>query len=195
MNRSKSRKRVRKRGFRFGILKVYAFATLALAMACGYFAVLAVGPEIRAARGEGTTGTFTAEELRCGRASCSWHGSFRSDDGRLLLSEAWISGRGEDELISGDKVPAFHAGYDGKVYAPGTHDLAGLVGFFVVDLLFVRLALNRLLDGSKLPWPFRRKSPSSMRHRPRPGVSTTWPSTRFSRSASARATGRSAKRS
>jgi hypothetical protein len=42
-------------------------------------------PEIKAARSEGTAGTFTAENAQCSQGSCYWHGSFWSADGSLRL--------------------------------------------------------------------------------------------------------------
>ncbi|MFI6740960.1 hypothetical protein ACIBI9_49260 [Nonomuraea sp. NPDC050451] len=131
-------------GLRLGIVELYGLGMLALAVVCAYFAVLAVAPEIRAARGEGTAGTFTAEHLECSEHGiCSWEGSFRSDDGGLRVADAWIHGPGEDELSAGDQAPALYTGHDGgKVYAPGSHDLWALGAFFVVDLLFAGYALT-----------------------------------------------------
>ncbi|MGV9382938.1 hypothetical protein ACWDRB_44480 [Nonomuraea sp. NPDC003707] len=152
-------------GLRLGVVELYGLGMLALAVVSAYFAVLAAAPEIRAARGEGTTGTFTAEHLECSiYGICSWQGSFRSDDGGLRLADAWLHGRDEDELSAGDQAPALYAGHGGgKVHAPGSHDLWALGAFFVVDLLFAGYALT-FFPGVRLTRRLRR--PGSPRARP-----------------------------
>lgn len=60
-------------------------------------------PEIKAARGEGTAGTFTAENMQCSRGSCYWHGSFWSADGSLRFSDAWMYGHHKDDLSVGER--------------------------------------------------------------------------------------------
>jgi hypothetical protein len=54
---------------------------------------LDLGPSIKASRGEGVHGTFTAKDKACGNAGpCTWHGQFVSDDGRLRLADVAIDG-------------------------------------------------------------------------------------------------------
>ncbi|MBE1591703.1 hypothetical protein ACFPOI_14250 [Nonomuraea angiospora] len=90
-------------------------------------AVRTIAFEVRAVRGDGVMGTFTAQELGvCGpRTSCSWSGSYVSADRR----EDYISIRGFNryELASGDRVSAIDVGGPAAVYRPGRFDVVGSV--------------------------------------------------------------------
>lgn len=94
--------------------------------------------EIRAARGEGTMGVFTAEEVKCqGRGPCHWSGSYLPDDGLSDSREVWIYGYEAYELSPGDRVPALDAGHEFKVHRPGYFDPVGLLFLGAFALFFL----------------------------------------------------------
>jgi hypothetical protein len=89
-------------------------------------AVPNVGPALRAARAEGTPGTFTAERLRCvehpGHEACTWYGTFVPDGdhgsaGAAAESTSLYGGR--HGLDRGDTTAAVDTGRSGRVYPPG----------------------------------------------------------------------------
>ncbi|MFI9560284.1 hypothetical protein [Nonomuraea endophytica] len=103
-------------------------------------AILHVGEEIRASRGEGSMGTFVARDLDCsGRGPCEWRGTFTSDDGTIVKDGVWLHGRSEDELSPDAQTPALLAGTSGNVYAPGTSQL--FLTIFLLPLVGMVLAV------------------------------------------------------
>nr|BFE81382.1 hypothetical protein GCM10020093_039830 [Planobispora longispora] len=82
-----------------------------------------IGPSIRAARADGVSGVFTAEELRCvqhpGHESCVWAGDFASADGRILRPGVELYGSDRDTLTAGQTTPAVDTGRATRVYGPG----------------------------------------------------------------------------
>ncbi|MBB5083968.1 hypothetical protein [Nonomuraea endophytica] len=103
-------------------------------------ALLHVGEEIRASRGEGSMGAFVARELDCsGRGPCEWRGKFTSDDGAIVKHDVWLHGRSADELSPDAQTPALLAGTSGNVYAPGTSQL--FLTIFLLPLVGMVLAV------------------------------------------------------
>ncbi len=80
--------------------------------------VLGLGPALRAARGEGVRGEFTAQTLTCGKI-CMWTGIFTSDTGQVLTDVSY-----DDKLSAGTRpgsvVPALYPGGSSEVFA--VHD-------------------------------------------------------------------------
>ncbi|MFE0155188.1 hypothetical protein ACFWY5_49185 [Nonomuraea sp. NPDC059007] len=102
---------------------VIGWVFIAVMLICGGLLVEGLPAEIRAAQGQGRPGTFTAAELDCDRAICSWNGAFRSHDGTEIKGEAWLYGTHADDMQAGDQVEALDTGHAHKVFTPGTHDL------------------------------------------------------------------------
>lgn len=83
------------------------------------FSVQVLPEDLAAARGEGTPGSFTAEEVYCGRSGCSWDGSFVSDNGFIVFPEAQIDADAPPDE-PGDVVRALWTGdEEGYVYPAG----------------------------------------------------------------------------
>lgn len=63
---------------------------LMVVLCCIYLAmsVVVIPLGIQASHDEGTFGTFTAGEERCGRRGCEWIGEFESDDGSIRRDRA-----------------------------------------------------------------------------------------------------------
>lgn len=81
------------------------------------FTVPNMGSVIRAARADGTPGTFTAEHLSCIKhgslhESCTWYGSF---EGR---PDHYLYGAGRDTMKAGESAPAVDVGRGERVYDP-----------------------------------------------------------------------------
>jgi hypothetical protein len=136
-----------------GCLVVLIALTMPLLLLLGVlsaaFTVDSAQPEYRAARGEGTLGTFTATRLNCsGRGPCRWEGVYESS--RRTQPDAWIYGYDSSELSEGDRVPALDAGHRVKVYRPGYYDLLGI-------LLLAAFSLALLLAPAYLLWRVLRK--------------------------------------
>jgi hypothetical protein len=119
-------------------------------------AVPNVGPALRAARAEGTPGTFTAERLSCvqhpGHEACTWYGSFRPDDGPSRADVTLYGGRhGLDE---GDRTAAIDIGRTRRVYPPsGSRE-------WIATGLVLLAGLALLVLGGRSAW--------SRHHRPPP---------------------------
>ncbi|MCK2219181.1 hypothetical protein MF672_036120 [Actinomadura sp. ATCC 31491] len=116
--------------------------SIVIGIMLGVVAVPGLQLELRAARGEGRSGVFVAEQLTCGvRGGCQWRGSYRSDDGKIERRNAWIYGYGEFELSEGDRVPALDVGHDVKLYKPGSLPLPDIIAVSLVLLLAAVLVL------------------------------------------------------
>lgn len=83
-----------------------------------------LAPVIRAARAEGTAGTFVAVERSCishvGHQSCSWRGTFTSLNGEDRQPGTYLYGT--VELRPGQRVPAVDVGRPGHVYTGPSHE-------------------------------------------------------------------------
>lgn len=95
---------------------------------CAVFVLVLASFEIpasvRAARGEGQAGTFTAEHQVCGKGKyggCSWYGTFVSADGSVRVEHAHLN---LDVAHVGDTVPVLYEDdHTAKVYLAGSADL------------------------------------------------------------------------
>jgi len=76
---------------------------------------LGVGPAIRAARGEGERGMFTAVSLYCTR-TCTWTGTFTVGD-TPVLPDANYEGKLPNGTRVGDTFPALYPGGSNEVFA------------------------------------------------------------------------------
>ncbi|MEU7898710.1 hypothetical protein AB0B45_38365 [Nonomuraea sp. NPDC049152] len=87
-----------------------------------YLATPNIGPVIRAARADGVAGTFTAERLYCvqhpGHESCSWIGTFRSDDATVRRAEVAMYDSGRESHRAGTETRAIDVGRPNRVYGP-----------------------------------------------------------------------------
>jgi hypothetical protein len=118
-------------------------------------AVPNVGPALRAARADGTPGTFTAERLTCvqhpGHEACTWYGTFRPDDGPTRADVTLYGGRhGLDE---GDRTAAIDTGRSRRVYPP-----SGSREWIATGLVLVA-GLGLLLPAARFAWTRRRPEP------------------------------------
>jgi hypothetical protein len=79
-------------------------------------AAFALGPAIDAARGEGTSGTFTVSYQQCSRrVGCTWVGTFQSTGGEVVPDVAY-DGSLPARALAGARVLAIYAG-GSQVYA------------------------------------------------------------------------------
>jgi membrane protein implicated in regulation of membrane protease activity len=76
---------------------------------------LGLGPAIRAARGEGTRGVFTARTLSCDR-TCSWTGTFTAGN-RQVWPDVMYDGALPPATHPGSIVPALYPGGSNDVFA------------------------------------------------------------------------------
>ncbi|MEV7966113.1 hypothetical protein AB0O34_09025 [Sphaerisporangium sp. NPDC088356] len=122
-----------------------------------YLVVPNVGPTLRAARGDGDPGVFTARSVSCiqhpGHESCSWLGEFRSDDGRIDRAEVALYGSDRDSLSPGMDTKAIDVGRPNLVYGPGGSNewiftaLVFLAGLLVLVFAYAG-PVRRLLTAS-----------------------------------------------
>ena len=93
---------------------------------------------VKAARNEGSPGTFTSTSSDCSyRGGCTYYGEFVSEDGTVTLRNVFIDS-GVDQV--GQSLPAqYFPGDDEKVYEPFSRDWVwlGLVLFGSVAFLIV----------------------------------------------------------
>lgn len=129
-----------------------------------YVSLPNLGTAIRAARGDGTRGMFTAARLDCvrhpGHESCAWSGTFRPQGGgqaRFVTFE----GGGRDGLRPGESRPAVDIGLPTQVYAPRSSG----TWILTAALLIAGYAILAYLARAHLMPP--RKPPGS---RDRPGA-------------------------
>lgn len=117
-----------------------------------------VVPVVRAARADGDSGTFLAEQLSCvghlGHESCSWSGTFRPHGNGEVRSDVYLYGSDRDTLRPGQRVPAVDTGRRAQVYPPsGSNEwvfTAGLlVGGFLLLTPLSRRAARLLRAGSR----------------------------------------------
>ncbi|NRQ32772.1 hypothetical protein HII36_13115 [Nonomuraea sp. NN258] len=84
------------------------------------------GPAIRAARGDGVSGAFTARQLQCiqhpGHESCVWTGDFASGDGQIRRQGIEMYGSDRGTLTAGQIVQAVDTGRETRVYGPDGSD-------------------------------------------------------------------------
>lgn len=118
-------------------------------------------PAVAALRGEGVHGTFTAQRLDCvqhpGHEQCSWLGTFRSGDGRVVRPGIAFSGSQRGTFAPGATSPAFDTGRPGHVYGPGGSNewmvVAALLlaGLGLAGRPLLRAGLRRSLDTAESP--------------------------------------------
>ncbi|NYH50598.1 hypothetical protein HNR06_000187 [Nocardiopsis arvandica] len=77
---------------------------------------------LRAARAEGTPGTFTGTRLDCvqhpGHESCTCYGTYVPDTGGPERTDVYLYGRERQSCPMGESAPAVDVGAASRVYGP-----------------------------------------------------------------------------
>lgn len=144
---------------------VGVLAVLILAMA-----VTALPYALRAARGDGTHGSFTAERQECSKRSCSYYGTWRADPpGEVVLADVLINEWPAD-LPLGESVDALYLGEtDPAVVYPADGSLAWLyvlvlAGVAVLLLVGVKVAIDEVREGRRLARRSAGYEPRRLKH-------------------------------
>jgi hypothetical protein len=99
----------------------FSLVLLLLAAAVAYVGLAGLDQSLRAARGEGTPGTFTAAALTCvqhpGHRSCTCDGTFVPDSADAERG-VQLHAAGYETCREGEPVPAVDAGAANRVYGP-----------------------------------------------------------------------------
>lgn len=99
----------------------FSLVLLLLAAAVAYMGFAGFDQSLRAARGEGAPGTFTATDITCvqhpGHESCTCNGSF-SPDGDESPRGVYLHAADRDTCQEGEAIAAVDAGADNRVYGP-----------------------------------------------------------------------------
>jgi len=96
-----------------------------------------LGPEMQAARGEGTHGTLTIETRQCGRGNCYYSGEFISADGRLRAANVKtndIIDTGHETQV-GDHVAVIYAGR--RTYAENSTEWVRSILLFITVSIMI----------------------------------------------------------
>ncbi|GAB2511431.1 hypothetical protein [Nocardiopsis aegyptia] len=105
---------------RKGASPAFALVLMVLAGTVAYVGLAGLDQGLRAARGEGTPGVFTATALTCvrhpGHESCGCDGTFTADGGPVR--EVTLHAAGRDTCVVGAEVAAVDVGADTRVYGP-----------------------------------------------------------------------------
>ncbi|MEY9211907.1 hypothetical protein NI17_008165 [Thermobifida halotolerans] len=95
---------------------------LAVAVLLVYIAGANLDRSVRAARADGTPGTFTAARLDCvqhpGHESCTCYGSYRSHDGAAERDQVYLYGGDRESCRIGEGTAAVDIGAANRVYGP-----------------------------------------------------------------------------
>lgn len=106
---------------RKGTSPAFALVLMVLAGTVAYVGLAGLDQGLRAARGEGTQGVFTATALTCvqhpGHESCGCEGTFTAAGGGPAR-EVTLHAAGRDTCVVGAEVEAVDAGADTRVYGP-----------------------------------------------------------------------------
>ncbi|WP_159945160.1 MULTISPECIES: hypothetical protein [unclassified Nocardiopsis] len=100
---------------------LFSVVLLLLTALVGHVALAGLDQGLRAARGEGVPGVFTATSLTCvqhpGHESCACEGRFTAEGARRAR-EVSLHAAGRDTCVVGAPVPAVDAGASNRVYGP-----------------------------------------------------------------------------
>jgi len=122
---------------------------LGVAVLVGSFVGPDIAPTIRAVRGDGRPGAFTAERLDCTKR-CLWYGEFRADAGGRPRTGVWIEGAGRGDLAVGATVRAMDTGARQNVYPPdGSPHWPGLIGGSLLTLATATAGGHLILRGAR----------------------------------------------
>ncbi|MCO5996371.1 hypothetical protein [Actinoallomurus rhizosphaericola] len=106
-----------------------------------------LGPNLRAARGDGRPGVFTAERLDCAKR-CLWYGTFRPDAGSGSRADVWLEGARHGDVGTGAAVPAVDTGASRYVFsAGGSPHWAGMIGGSALTVVFAAGSLHLVVRG------------------------------------------------
>lgn len=108
-----------------------------------------LAPVIRAARAEGTPGTFVAAQRSCvhhlSHESCSWRGTFASFDGRDRQPDSYLYG--DVALRPGQRIQAIDVGRPGHVYTGPSREWILTAVLLVLGCAFILVPLARTVIG------------------------------------------------
>lgn len=105
--------------------------------------------------GSGVYGTYTVGDpsLQCNvNDSCSLYGgTFRSDDGRVVVTSAQVAHPSRTQVQAGDTIRAFHVGGNFRVYTEADRDAVPMPQIFVTVV-----GLVGIVHGSLMFWRARK---------------------------------------
>jgi hypothetical protein len=108
-----------------------------------------LAPAIRAAKAEGSSGTFVAAQRSCvhhlSHESCSWRGTFSSVDGRERLRDTYLYG--DVDLRPGQRIAAIDVGRPGHVYTGPSHEWILTALLLVLGCALILVPLARTVMG------------------------------------------------
>ncbi|MEU8821884.1 hypothetical protein [Actinoplanes sp. NPDC048796] len=103
-------------------LRVIAVFWVVIGGVMGVGSLVMLVPAVRAAHGEGRSGTFTlVEPMSCDRwepprQRCGWFGDFTSDDGKDVRTDMELAGGLPDGAKAGDVITARDTGSATEIY-------------------------------------------------------------------------------
>ncbi|WP_047870512.1 hypothetical protein [Nocardiopsis sp. RV163] len=117
----------------------FALVLLALAVLVVLTGLSNLDRSIRAARAEGSPGTFTASRLDCvqhpGHESCTCYGSYVPDTDGPERSDVYLYGRDRETCPVGEPTEAIDIGATSRVYGPeGSNEWVMTAGVIAVGL-------------------------------------------------------------
>jgi hypothetical protein len=105
-----------------------------------------IGPVLRAARADGTPGTFTAGRADCvlhvGHEACSWSGTFAAA-GSGRPRSVTLYGAGRNSLRPGERVAAVDVGRPSRVYRPSGSNEWIITGVLLLAGVVLLIPLGR----------------------------------------------------
>jgi hypothetical protein len=149
-----------------GLVKPPNMRRRLMAVAIGWVLIGALGaclagidlvPDVRAARGDGVTGTLVLTEPNgCDRfpppkQRCGWLGKFRSDDGKIVRDDVELSEGLPPGAHAGDTVVVRDVGNPNVVYQANDRDTWQLTAVFFAGFFAAFLIGLLLLQ----PWTWR----------------------------------------
>ncbi|HEX6472681.1 MAG TPA: hypothetical protein VF069_26560 [Streptosporangiaceae bacterium] len=106
-----------------------------------------LGPAVRAGRAQGTPGTFVAAQRACvhhlSHESCSWRGTFTSQDGRDRRRDSYLYG--DVALNPGQRIAAIDVGRPDRVYTGPSREWILTAGLLLLGAGLLLVPFARVL--------------------------------------------------